>query len=315
MGTRVPPPEASVEDRSGGESFFITRRGSVEYIATTCGPYAYTIYSYLLQCANFKTGQCNPSQRTISLKLKMARNTVSAALSALVTEGIIEAKYSEQPKYTSTRWVLKDIGTKARRALREVPTEVVVPEYGTGEVAQEMSHPTSEVAHQMSQGVSQKTLEVAHQMSRGGSPDEPKIEEGNRRRERDSLSSSSSKTHRESAVVQDLTKSGSGEPPASFQKPPVPREERLRRAEFVVAALYGDIKGVPGSTWGFVNKQLGALEWPPEEDLDGFVKWWRSEFPTIKLTLGAISPKNWPAYLAHKANSAPKYIPRTWQGD
>lgn len=302
MGTRVPPPEASVEDRSGTSGFYITRRGTVEYIVKTCGASAFAVYSYLLQCANHQTGRCDPAQRTISDKLGMSKTTVNAALSALVTEGIIAAKQDKSSKFASTKWILKDIGTECRRHLRASAQYQNLVQDQYQEMVQEASLITLPVYQNLDHAVPESGTE---------------IEEGNiRREERDSLSSSSSKTHRESAVVQDLTKSGSGEPPASSsQKPPVPREEKLRRAEFVVAALYGDIKGVPGSTWGFVNKQLGALEWPPEEDLDGFVKWWRSEFPAIKLTLGAISPKNWPAYLAHKANSAPKYIPRTWQGD
>jgi DNA-binding transcriptional regulator YhcF (GntR family) len=297
----MPPPEAVVDDRSGASGFYITRRGSVEYIVKTCGASAFAVYSYLLQCANHQTGRCDPAQRTISDKLSMSKITVNAALSALVTEGIIAAKQDKSSKFASTKWILKDIGTECRRHLRASAQYQNLVQDQYQEMVQEPSLMTLPVYQNLDHAVPESGTE---------------IEEGNiRREERDSLSSSSSKTHRESAVVQDLTKSGSGEPPASSQKPPVPREEKLRRAEFVVAALFGDIKGVPGSTWGFVNKQLGALEWPPEEDLDGFVKWWRSEFPAIKLTLGAISPKNWPAYLAHKANSAPKYIPRTWQGD
>ena len=50
------------------------------------------VYSYLLCCANRKTGQCWPSYKTIGKAVGMTENTVAKYISALERKGLIHTE-------------------------------------------------------------------------------------------------------------------------------------------------------------------------------------------------------------------------------
>lgn len=50
------------------------------------------VYSYLLCCANRKTGQCWPSYKTIGKAVGMTENTVAKYVSALECKGLIQTE-------------------------------------------------------------------------------------------------------------------------------------------------------------------------------------------------------------------------------
>lgn len=50
------------------------------------------VYSYLLCCANRKTGQCWPSYKTIGKAVGMAENTVAKYVSSLERKGLIRTE-------------------------------------------------------------------------------------------------------------------------------------------------------------------------------------------------------------------------------
>ena len=50
------------------------------------------VYSYLLCCANRKTGQCWPSYKTIGKAVSMTENTVAKYVSSLERKGLIQTE-------------------------------------------------------------------------------------------------------------------------------------------------------------------------------------------------------------------------------
>jgi hypothetical protein len=116
-----------------------TDNAETAYLDTFIGPSAVEVLKYLRSCANKRTGQCNPSLNTISVKTGLATSTVKANLIYLYEANVVQqikrdnhhqhrdgktiARLSNQYILTAVEdWTMEKVSRKwAQKAIRKIP--------------------------------------------------------------------------------------------------------------------------------------------------------------------------------------------------